>query len=140
MKAKKTWTFSCPLEEVDVARILREAGPEARAVRFTIDGKWYVAINREWLREQGWVDETSQDPVIDWTRAFPEEPGYVDDRGDTAEYPVSRRGDFRDGEVLVECDANYDCCDGHERRWAITRDLAWAQNFLDLVETTVEVF
>lgn len=44
MKTKDTWQFSAPLTEVNVRRILREAGvADGNVVRFTIDGKVYTA-------------------------------------------------------------------------------------------------
>lgn len=46
MKPSNDWRFSCPLSEVDVFRIVKEAGPAAKCVRLTIDGKTYTAVNR----------------------------------------------------------------------------------------------
>lgn len=45
MKPESTWQFSAAIENVDVVRVLREAGPAARCVRLTIDGKVYTAVN-----------------------------------------------------------------------------------------------
>jgi hypothetical protein len=44
MQPKDSWSFSCPLTEVNVRRILREARcVDGNVVRFTIDGKVYTA-------------------------------------------------------------------------------------------------
>lgn len=52
MKPKQSWEFSCPLEDVNIDRILKEAGPDARLVRFTIDGKTYTAIRVAYARAE----------------------------------------------------------------------------------------
>lgn len=45
MNCDVSWKFSAPLKLVDVNRILKEAGPYAKCVRFSIDGKVYTAVN-----------------------------------------------------------------------------------------------
>ena len=45
MKPNVSWQFSCPVNQIDVLRILREAGPETKCVRLTVDGKVYTIVN-----------------------------------------------------------------------------------------------
>lgn len=45
MNCDVSWKFSAPLRLVDVKRILDEAGPYAKCVRTTIDGKVYTLVN-----------------------------------------------------------------------------------------------
>lgn len=45
MKPDHDWKFSAAINKVDVVRVLREAGRNAKCVRFTIDDKVYTAMN-----------------------------------------------------------------------------------------------
>lgn len=45
MTPDKDWRFSVPINRVDAHRIVTEAGPAAKCVRFTVDGKTYTAVN-----------------------------------------------------------------------------------------------
>jgi hypothetical protein len=45
MKSDKTWTFSSPIDNVDIKRILRESGRDTRCIRLTIDKKVYTLVN-----------------------------------------------------------------------------------------------
>jgi hypothetical protein len=141
MKPQETWSFSCPLEDVDVPRILREAGPDARLVRFTIGEKQYTAISLAYARKSGEalaaIDGAEPDPgpygdYIDWEG---EQPCYLCSNCSGDDGPNTRA----DGEVQISCwsaaryrDAG---CD-----WALSRDPKCVEKFLEVKTTKVEVF
>lgn len=55
MKTKSNWKFSAALEDVDVPRILREAlesTPDAKCVRFVVDGHVFTAVKKGLIPEQ----------------------------------------------------------------------------------------
>lgn len=117
MKSKESWSFSAPLADVDVPRIIREsrlATTSGRVVRFTIDGKTYTA----WRERDfpGRVGVVHPDGKLSWG---------------ASRYPSPFR---RDGEVRIWTELS-DYGDGI--RVEAGDHLT---SLVDRVATTVEVF
>jgi hypothetical protein len=134
MQTRSEWQFSVPLEEVDVARIIREAqdatgGPRTGrgVIRFTIDGKAYTAIDVDRYPFQS--EEYPDGLVL--------EGDEVAVRLDPDNVRVRRAGSNDDpdlyGEVLVESDG------ASFQRWIIV-DSDTVSGVVDRVTVKVEVF
>lgn len=114
MKSKQSWQFSCEPSALDLNRIVREAGKDARVVRVTVGNDVFTAVNQDWLDSTGnsikWKDETP--------------PRYI---GSDMEKPC-RVGDS----IRIPLKSDY-------RKWALIKgDLVGL--FLDRIKNKVEVF